>query len=61
MMEKKAHDLIRCLIQNIWDEHKLCITDINIKWLTVSGMPGPEKFITDVEIRSETNSAYASG
>jgi hypothetical protein len=58
LTEKKAHDLIRHLLQNIWDEHKLCITDIDVGWLKIQGVAGPNKFITTLEIRSKTYGNY---
>ena len=54
MEEKKAHNLIRHLLQKIWDEHRLCITDIGIDWFKVDANLRSQFYISELKIQSKT-------
>ena len=54
MIEKKAHDMIWRLLQDIWEKHRLCITDVSAGWLCIDEIPHPNMILRKLRISSET-------
>ena len=53
--DKLLHDVLRNILQQIWDEDGICITDICVKWRDESqiGKPGDLK-VTDLRMETLT-------
>ena len=51
--EKLLHDILRKMLQQIWNEEGICITDICIKWRDESRIGKPDDLVV-TDLRMET-------
>lgn len=53
-VEKAIHEGLQKVLQQIWDDHKVCVRDISVDWVDVSTPAEPKMMMTSLDMRSTT-------
>ena len=54
MIEKSIHREIHQVLQRIWDDHKICVREIEAEWRDVSTMGKVEMRLASVDLYTTT-------
>jgi len=53
-VEKAIHEVLQKVLQEIWDDHKLCVIEISVDWFDASTPAEPKMMLTGLDMRSTT-------
>ena len=53
-VEKAIHEGLQEVLQQIWDDHKVCVREISVDWVDVSTPAEPRMLLTSLDMRTST-------
>lgn len=53
-VEKAIHEGLQKVLQQIWDDYKVCVREISVDWVDVSTPAEPKMMLTSLDMRSTT-------
>lgn len=54
-LERAIHDGIQQVLQQIWDDHKVCVREISVDWVDASSPADPKMILTRLDMRTSTH------
>ena len=53
-VEQAIHAKLQSLLQQIWDDHGICIQNLSAKWTDVSSVEDPKMLLDELTMQSNT-------